>query len=857
MDLKHKKMKIELHQILKKTLILVLLLVVTNLTAQNFRTVWRTTAPNESITIPTTGGGYNYTVDWGDTTSDAAQTGDATHSYTVAGDYTVTISGTFPRVYFNNGGDKTKIRSVEEWGSSITWRSMQSAFYGCSNLVNNASDVPVFHSDVTTFNLTFQDCTSLGNGSATNWGSWNTTNITTMAKTFLGATSFNKDISGWNMTNVEETREMFRGATAFNQNISGWTFTKVNDMSQMFQGASAFNQNISGWSVSLVTNFSQMFRDAVSFDQNLSSWNVGSATVLQYMFTNVTLSVANYEALLIGWNAQTLQNNVISFAVASKYNSQAATDARTNMITTYNWGIEDQGRITNINWTGTTNTDWKTISNWDANTLPLTNNDVTIPNVTNDPIISSTTGATTQRLTINSGAILTVESGGSLIVTYPSTGNITYNVNVADDKWHLISSPVDGEQYDDAWNTANSINVSGAGNNDGVSTYNNTTSAIGTWDYFQTGAAATTFNQGQGYSLKRTGTGNYSFISAYPDSNVLKTITIGNAGTGTENRWNLIGNPFPSYIKVSELITANSANLTDTHEFVYVWDNSLNAGAGGYKTLVGADYIRPGQGFFVNADNSNADNFTITESLQSHQTGKTFYKNSNPSIQLFINDGSNSKFTEIVYENNSTTDLDRSFDAGTFTGALTSFSVYSHLVNNSKGVDFMRQSLPNNNYENMVIPIGINATKGKEIVFTSKAFNLPTGIKVFIEDTKTKTFTRLDETNSEYKVVLTNDLNGIGRFNLHTKNQVTLDVDTHFLEDVSIYKTSNSNLRITGLEQGKASIKLFSISGKQIMNVSFQTNGVSDISLPRLASGIYIVNLMSEKGKLNKKILID
>jgi hypothetical protein len=41
------------------------------------------------------------------------------------------------------------------------------------------------------------------------------------------------------------------------------------------------------------------------------------------------------------------------------------------------------------------------------------------------------------------------------------------------------------------------------------------------------------------------------------------------------------------------------------------------------------------------------------------------------------------------------------------------------------------------------------------------------------------------------------------------------------------------------------------------MSSSFKSNGVSDISLPKLASGVYIVQLQTDFGKLNKKIIIE
>ena len=107
-----------------------------------FVTTWRTTTSEESITIPTfSGGTYDYTVDWGDGTSSSNQTGDAAHAYTTPGDYTVSISGTFPQIYFNNSGDKSKIISIDSWGTN-QWTSMENAFYGCNNLEYTATDIP-------------------------------------------------------------------------------------------------------------------------------------------------------------------------------------------------------------------------------------------------------------------------------------------------------------------------------------------------------------------------------------------------------------------------------------------------------------------------------------------------------------------------------------------------------------------------------------------------------------------------------------------------------------------------------------------------------------------------------------------
>jgi len=59
-----------------------------------------------------------------------------------------------------------------------------------------------------------------------------------------------------------------------------------------------------------VTNMRSMFTDASAFNQNLGTWDVTSLIDATNMFLNIALSTANYDALLIGWDAQVLQPGV-------------------------------------------------------------------------------------------------------------------------------------------------------------------------------------------------------------------------------------------------------------------------------------------------------------------------------------------------------------------------------------------------------------------------------------------------------------------------------------------------------------------------------------------------------------------
>ncbi|GAB4277221.1 MAG: hypothetical protein Kow0080_28040 [Candidatus Promineifilaceae bacterium] len=226
-------------------------------------------------------------------------------------------------------------------GNITTWDTgsvtdMTSMFYGASTFnqpignwnTGSVTDMPYMFWGASAFNQPI--------------GNWNTGSVTDMSYMFYGATAFNGSIGNWNTGSVTTMTSMFDGATAFNQPIGSWDTSSVTDMPYMFWGASAFNQPIGSWNTGSVTTMRGMFQFATSFDQDLSNWNVTSLTNASLMFNGVTLSTANYDALLIGWNAQALQSGVPFSGGISTYCAGEA--ARTNMISTYGWTVTDGGK---------------------------------------------------------------------------------------------------------------------------------------------------------------------------------------------------------------------------------------------------------------------------------------------------------------------------------------------------------------------------------------------------------------------------------------------------------------------------------------------------------------------------------
>src|SRR5690606_28592150 len=234
-----------------------------------FVSLWNTSNPgtsnNDQLTIPTLGTGYNYNIYWenfNDPTNNGTltgQTGSATITFPAQGLYWVKITGDFPRIHFNNTGDRLKLIEINAWGD-IQWQSMQAAFRGCENLQLHALDAP------------------------------DLSQVNDMSLMFAGCTNVNADLSGWDVSHVQDFFATFFGATLFNGDVTTWQLDNATNTAAMFKLASQFNQDVSGWNTGNMTDMSEMFYDATAFDQQLGNWNIESVTTMDEMLRNTALS---------------------------------------------------------------------------------------------------------------------------------------------------------------------------------------------------------------------------------------------------------------------------------------------------------------------------------------------------------------------------------------------------------------------------------------------------------------------------------------------------------------------------------------------------------------------------------------
>ncbi len=270
---------------------------------------------NFTFTIPTTGSGYDFTVDWGDGTIEtySGSPGDIDHVYDVRDIYEIKISGDFPRIRFAGKVVRNKLWRIKQWGD-IQWSSFEGAFFGCTQLQITATDAPNL-SNVTDMTEAFRTCNNVNFATAHDFNVWDVSNVTDMTLLFA-FTRFNRPVDNWDVSNVTVMEGVFEANAFFNQPLNTWNTSNVTDMRFMFDGAELFNQPLSNWNVSNVTEMTFMFAGATAFNQDISGWNVSSVEKMPLMFADATA----FNQPIGIWNTSSVQNMTEMFGGATAFN---------------------------------------------------------------------------------------------------------------------------------------------------------------------------------------------------------------------------------------------------------------------------------------------------------------------------------------------------------------------------------------------------------------------------------------------------------------------------------------------------------------------------------------------------------
>jgi len=337
----------------------------------------------DTFTIPTTiDESYLYSITTSDGYVATGVTGDHTITFpTGAGVHEITISGVFPRFYFNNSGDKDKLISVGSWGEIQYSINQNGAFYGCSNLSSISNDIQWIN-QITTAKDTFRSTgisslpsemtlSSLTNGSGTFFGNnltslpsgmvldnitsafgmfrscsltslpplMNLDNLTFGAGMFFG-NNLTSLPNGMNLNLLTNGLDMFKN-NSLTDLPSGMNLSSIQRANFMFSDNSLASLPAS-MSLSLLVNASEMFKNNSLTDLpsgiKLQSLNSGGD-----MFFGNTINTARYSQLLIDLESLNPNNNVSFSGGNSKYNASGETARNILTSSPRLWTITDGG----------------------------------------------------------------------------------------------------------------------------------------------------------------------------------------------------------------------------------------------------------------------------------------------------------------------------------------------------------------------------------------------------------------------------------------------------------------------------------------------------------------------------------
>ena len=528
--------------------------------------------------------------------------------------------------------------------------------------------------------------------------------------------------------------------------------------------------------------------------------------------------------------------------------------------------VEPQGSVTY-----TYNNTWSPI---DPNGIAGTNDNIVID--AGNAIISSNTTCNT--IIVNPGSALTVDTGvtltsntttlnstsqsySSLIVDGTITGTVNYNRYTAQLGTNdLISAPVGGQTFG-SFESVNS-NLAASGNIRAFAPYNTT---IGSYEnYDTTSNASTIINAGVGYRAATTDGSTLMFTGTVRTNDILD-IPISDASAGSA--WNLIGNPYPSYIDFDTFFNLNASELDSDSAFqcIYGYDGDASNGWTAWNLATIADgtiteLIAPGQAFFVKSK-VGGGSIDFTTAMRRTGYSDDFISGRQPIVnvalcKLNLSSASNNSSTQIYFIEGTTRGLDVGYDAGSYSGNVAEFSIFSNLVEDNTGLDMAIQTLPYNDFNSIVVPLGINAEVGVELTIgIDNMSSLPSNINVYLEDNESNTLTLLND--SDYTFSSSVALNGTGRFFIRYSS-VTLSIENNDWNNLQIYNTSSpKEIIVRGQLKGVTKANLYDIRGRLIFSQKLEQSNISNIiDVSMIRTGIYIIKVFNDNQIKTQKLII-
>ncbi|QDO93666.1 T9SS type A sorting domain-containing protein [Formosa sediminum] len=325
------------------------------------------------------------------------------------------------------------------------------------------------------------------------------------------------------------------------------------------------------------------------------------------------------------------------------------------------------------------------------------------------------------------------------------------------------------------------------------------------------------------------------------------------------SQWNLVGNPYPSFITMTPFLNVNQDLFQEDKVAVYAY-NGTDWTIYNNNNAVN---IAPGQGFYV-AVNENIANLGKLEFRSSWMrlnneddfiAGRT---ETNYFLDIALNADDKEKHSNQLYFNeNGTNNLDKGYDSSIYGLNESGYTLFTQLVEGNTNYRLAIQTLNQDEVSEgeVSVQLGVIAPEGKKISISIKETNLDSTTKVYLEDTITDEWILLND--SPYTFVTNESLNGVGRFVLHISNEKSLGIEDNIQENqLQIYSGEHS-IKLKGQLNKNTHLSVFDVQGRQIHYSTInQTVSEYTIDTVNLSSGIYIIRIDNNGNKISKRVIL-
>lgn len=521
--------------------------------------------------------------------------------------------------------------------------------------------------------------------------------------------------------------------------------------------------------------------------------------------------------------------------------------------------------------------DWDDPNIWQNGIIPTTdgivilNNDITINSSSSVDTIEVNPSA---NLTVNSTANLTFNSlnlksnstsYSSLILDGTITGTVNYNrhVNFAPGQGtgttanDLISPPLSGMTFLDVRTANNNILSGTIGGNGPFYFFGPFDNAASNFVLFEeTVDDAIVIESGIGYRSGSTDGGTYTFTGTPENGTISQPITTPNGGS----IFNLVGNPYPSYMSLSEFLNVNASQLNQSGVAVYGYDGESQNGWTIWNQIQlllnpGA-VLTPGQGFMVPSIDGGG---TITFNPNMRAVGDTddFILGRQNSvitnIKLDLTSSSSNYSTDIYFTEFSSLGLDPGYDARVY--SAQDLLLFTQLVQQNTGLSFAIQALGETDYANTIVPLGVKAIQGEQITISMLENTLPPTTNVFLDDNLENTSTLLN--TSDFVITPSTTLDGASRFSIRFDDPSLSTLENTF-DNLTVYTNEgDKTLVINGQILKDTAVNIYDLQGRLVIKTKLETSENShSINTSELSTGIYVVQLSNNQQTQSQKIII-